>query len=48
MMTLNKKYSPNNYIWPVFSIKNYIQDIDGWFNYIKNKNRRNKIKFFIS
>ena len=21
--------------WPVFSTKNYIKDIDGWWNYVK-------------
>ena len=37
----SKKYSPNHYIWPVFSIKNYIQRADGWFVYSKKIKRKN-------
>ena len=35
-----KKYSPNDYIWPVFSIRNYIQRADGWFVYSKKEKRK--------
>ena len=28
-------YHPNNYLWPVFSLKNYVQGDDGWFHYRK-------------
>ena len=38
----NKKYSPNDYIWPVFSIRNHIQRADGWFVYVVNKKQRNR------
>jgi len=38
-----KKYSPDDYIWPVFSIRNYIQRADGWFVYSK-KDRKKKFR----
>ncbi len=39
----NEVYHPSNYLWPVFSIKNYVQGKDGWFHY-KSKNRVRKNK----
>lgn len=33
-------YHPDKYFWPVFSIKNYKQDQDGWFNEVKRKRRQ--------
>ncbi len=38
----NKKYSPNDYIWPVFSIRQHIQRADGWFVYVGDKRQRNR------
>jgi len=31
--------------WPIFSIKNYVKDIDGWWNHVK-KNKRIKKNVF--
>ena len=33
-------YNSKNYFWPIFSIKNYKQDNQGWFNYSKKKRRK--------
>jgi hypothetical protein len=41
--TSNVVYNPQNYSWPVFSIKNYVQGDEGWFHYRKKQRvRKNK------
>lgn len=41
-LSLEEAYEPNKYYWPVFSIKNYVQDKDGWFHYRKKYRKFNK------
>jgi hypothetical protein len=29
--------------WPIFSTKNYVKDVDGWWNPIKKNKRKNNV-----
>lgn len=39
-----EKYHPDKYFWPVFSIKNYVQRADGWFDRKPNVRRRKRLQ----
>ena len=46
MLNLNKKIT---YLrtypvqWPIFSTKNYVKDVDGWWNPVKNKRKKKNV-----
>ena len=33
--------------WPIFSVKNYVKDVDGWWNWCPKK-RNNKFNYHIT
>lgn len=35
-------YSPEDYFWPVFSVRTFSQTRDGWFHYKPEKRRKRR------
>lgn len=31
--------------WPIFSVKNYVKDVDGWWNWCPKKRKKQENKF---